>query len=141
MAEEAKMVVLQYNKESPHKIGANRGGGESAPTPSIILRPGLNKVPAAAWEVAKQLPLVKHYLTAKEVPVVRDGKRVLVPMIEEVDAEAEKKKKADADAEAKAKAEADKKKAEAEAAEAKKKEEEAKKKGGQGQGGGSGSGR
>lgn len=135
-----KMVLIQYNKGTPHKIGAHRGGGESDATPPITLRAGLNHVPAAAWAVAKKLPVVQHHLTAKTVSVVREGKRVLVPVLEELgeaaapgkpcgDGDAAKKKaeaeaKAKADAEAKAKAERE----EAERKEAERKEAEAKKK-------------
>lgn len=111
-----KMVRVQYNKPVPHKIAAHRGGDGTAPTPPIILREGLNHVPAATWEEAKKLPVVRHHLAAKVVPVERDGKRVVVPLIEELGdapAPAEKKKpggdadKAEAEAAAKERAEAE----------------------------------
>lgn len=106
-----KMVRIQYNKPVPHKIAAHRGGDDTDPTPAITLREGLNHVGAAAWEAAKKLTVVQHHLTAKVVPAVRDGKHVLVPLIEELgDAptadEAAAKKKAEAKAKGKAEAEA-----------------------------------
>jgi colicin import membrane protein len=131
-----KMVRIQYNKEQPHKIGAHPGDDETKAQPSITLRQGLNHVRAAAWEQAKKLPVVQHHLNAKVVPAVRDGKHVLVPLIEELGEakadekpaeEPEAKKKADADAKKKAEAEeAERQRAAAEAkeeADAKKKAE------------------
>lgn len=64
MADGGKKVKLQYNHDVPHRLGG--ATVKDKKLPAITLQRGINEVDADLWAAVKDLPDVKHYLTAKE---------------------------------------------------------------------------